>query len=75
MVPKRVLLRVSPGEPEPKKGQFPEKLALFYISCLINNHVAQLSERHSRDLQMFISNGINSFLILTSICNLDYSIP
>ena len=22
----------------------------FYISCLINNHVTQLSERHSRDL-------------------------
>ena len=29
MVHKRVLLRVSPGETEPKKGQFPRKLALF----------------------------------------------
>ena len=29
MVPKRVLLRVAPGEPESKKGQFLEKLVLF----------------------------------------------
>ena len=38
------------GNHSNKKGQFLEKLALFYISCLINSHVTQPGERHICDL-------------------------